>query len=330
MSRSGTRAFGSTLAIALALALALAVALAGCRAPEPALRVGTLAWPPYDLAYLARQRGDLDSERIELVEFQTPAELVRSFRYGLVDAMFVTSHFALSTAHDMPDSRIVYIVDVSLGGDALLARPGIESAEQLRGARIGVEAAPLGIYMLVRALNLLDLDRDDVEIVHVDTPDQTEAFLSGRVDAVVTYEPTRTMLLANGANQLFGSEQIPFEIIDVLMTRETTLEDRTDDLIGLVEAMNRALTAYRDDPQESSVIMADRREVPVEQFRDAMQSVRLFDIEDNHRLLRADDGPVRRGLLEQCEVMVREGLLVTTPDFEPLIDRRIVEAAHDR
>lgn len=325
LDRSGTRRiFGILAAIA---GLAAIVLVAACRpSPEP-LRVGLLAWPPYDLAHLAIERDLLDDDRFKLVNFQTPAEIVRSFRYGLIDAMFVTSHFALSTLRDVGDTRIIYIVDVSVGGDALLARPPIDSAEDLEGATVGVEVSPLGMYTLIRALGVLGLERDDIEIVNVDTPDHFRAWQDGNLDALVTYEPTRSLVRMHGAVELFSSAEIPYEILDVLVVRERTIAENRPALVDFVRSFDRALAAYRADPRAAAGVMARRHPLGVDEFLQAMGGVQLFDLEKNVELLTGEDGTIIDALEQQCRVMQKAGMLLTIPDLDPLIDASLVVQA---
>lgn len=309
------------------LMLSALLTLVACRPPPEPLRVGVLAWPPYDLAHLAVDRELLDADRFRLVDFQTPAEIVRSFRYGLIDAMFVTSQFALSALRDIGEVRIVYIIDVSAGGDGLLARSSIDSADKMRGIRVGVEASPLGMYTLIRALGELGLSTDDIQVVYVDTPDHYAAWREGDVDALVTYEPTRSLVLRDDATELFSSSSMPFEIIDVLVVRASTVEARRGDLVELVRGLDAALHLYRDDPETVSTLRARRHPLSADAFRQAMANVELFDLEDNARLLSGRDNRVAEGLLQQGRVMLSAGMLVTAPDLEPLLDPSIVQQA---
>lgn len=322
-SAAGLRCLVFTLVI-------LGVSITGCRAPEDPLRVGILAWPPYDLVALALEEELLDRGRYELVTYHTPSELVRSFRYGLLDVMFVTSHFAVASLNEVGDARIFYLIDVSLGGDSLLARPGLDSGEELRGARVGVEVAPLGMYTLIRALDQLGLDRSDVEIVSVDTADQFDAWRNGRVDAVVTYEPTRGRILELGAEELFNSESIPYEILDVVVARAGTIEDHRATLVSFVEGLDRAIDLYRGNPEAAIPKMARRHAISAEAFSRAMSGVEIFDLSANVRLLAGEDRKALEALTRQCEVMFEAGMLASLPEIDTLIDASIVERAAGR
>jgi len=312
------------------LALVVAVGLGGCQSPEPPIRVATVPWPPYDLLEAGQTSSPLDPERVELVHLQTPAEVVRAFRYELVDVMMITSHFALSAVSELPDTRIIYFVDVSLGGDALLTQPGIESAEALRGKKVGIEAAPLGSYLLTRALQNLGVPRGQISIVEIDTPEHYSAFQAGEVDGLVTYDPTRAKLIDEGAIQLFGSEQIPYEIIDVVVTRSDVIENRPLALVNLVRAFDAGIKAFRENPEEVANSLAPMHELDQSSYLSSLNASNLLDLERNRSLFDDPDGPVRRGLVEQCNIMVEQGLLVRVPSLDPLLDASIVEQASPR
>lgn len=303
----------------------LALLLVGCAAEEPPLRIGALVWPPYELAYLARDREFFDTERVELVDYQTPAEVTRAYRYGLIDAYFLTTQFALPGSGPLPDSRIVYVIDFSIGGDALLARPDIENLRDLAGRRIGVEAGPLGGYMLQRVLDFAALSRADVTLRYVDTPDQVDAFANETVDAAITYEPYRSRALELGATELFSSRRIPGEIVDVLMVPKPVMNARETDLRDFVHGLEKARQFLRKHPDEALPIMARRQQLSPALLEHALDGVRLISLGENRRLLSGQD-PILETLLErQIDVMRRAGLAPEASGMSRLIDPRLVE-----
>lgn len=303
----------------------LAVLLAGCATEEPPLRIGALVWPPYELAFLAKDRGYFDTDRIKLVDYQTPAEVTRAYRYGLIDAFFLTTQFALPGTRQLQDSRIAYVIDFSIGGDALLARPGIESLPELSGRRVAVEASPLGGYMLQRVLDFAALSRSDLELRYVDTPDHVDAFASGTVDAVITYEPYRSRVLTLGATELFSSRGIPGEIVDVLMAPKAVMDTRESDLRDFVHGLEKARLFLDGNPAEALPVMATRQKLSPALLERALGGMRLIPLEENRSLLGGKDPGLRTLLERQVEVMQRAGLISESPDVDRLIDSRLVE-----
>lgn len=312
--------------VGLVLGTAILQTLTACSRPEEPVRIGVLVWPPYELAYLAREKQYFDTSTVELVDFLSPAEMVRNYRFGLIDAMFVTSQFSLTNAENLIDSRIIYVVDFSAGGDSLMVQPEIESLAELEGKKVGVEAGPLGAYTLERALESANLSREDIELVFLDTPDQKTAFETGRVDAVATYEPIRSQLLKQGATELFNSREIPLEIIDVVLAKKGIIDRRYQELARFIQGVDRALQDFRKNPKDSAVIMVEREQLSVPEFLLAMEGVHLVDLEENRELLLGEDTRLLQGLRKQCEVMTAAGILDSQPNIRGLIDTRVVEA----
>lgn len=298
-----------------------------CGKPIEPLRVGVLMWPPWELAFLARENGHIDPRHIEVIDYQTPSEMVRGYRFGLIDAMFVASQFVIANADDLLESRIVHVIDFSNGGDALVAASHIESVEDLRGRNVGVEAGPLAVYMLERAFEGTDMTRDDINIVYMETQDHRTALETGQVDAVSTYEPTQTKLLAAGARILFDSRQMPLEIIDALVASPDAIAVKTPQLVEFVKGLEAARLDYLADRQAAATYMAAREKILVPDFITAMDGVTLLTLEDNVALMTGTDPRLIQGLEKQIAVLKAAGVIESEPAIASLLYPGIVTEA---
>lgn len=298
----------------------MVILLAGCSPPEPPLRVGLLLWPPYELTVLAQEKGWYPEGSVRLLEYQSPIQLSRAFRSGQVDVALITSHIALSLAQDGIDYRIIYVVDHSRGGDALVARPDIESLEELAGKSVAVEPSPLGMYVLGRVLSQAGLARESITTVPMDIPAQRAAYVDGRVDAVLTYEPVRTHLLEAGAHELFNSREIPREIIDVVIARASVTEDEANRLRMLLAGLDRALRHLRDAPDDALPLMASRMAIEPAEFRLALEGAYLLDMAENREWMTGDPSPLVEALRKQMRHMEEMGMIEGTVDIPALVD----------
>lgn len=312
-----------------ALLLILALTQCACAPKREPLRVGVLVWPPYELAYLARAENYFPADEVELVDYQSPAEVTRAYRHGLIDAFFLTTQFLLSGRAGLADSRIAYVIDYSAGGDSLLARPGIENLEALAGHTLAVEASPLGGYMLQSALESAKLDRSDLTLLFADTPDQVDAYMSGKADAVITYEPYRTRLLNAGARELFSSGSLPGEIIDALIASESSLDENAAELRHFVKGLERARSLLAREPDRALKRMMVREQLDEESFRHALHGARLITLEENRHLLGGAHPPLAQNLSLQAERMQRAGIGQPLENPEALIDARLVSGGSD-
>ncbi|MCK5942994.1 MAG: ABC transporter substrate-binding protein [Planctomycetes bacterium] len=269
--------------------VALLLWQAACSPPPEPIRIGLLVWPPYEFFRLADEAGYYGDVQVDFVDYRSPAEALRAYENGSIDGVAMTVDFLIQVCDTSPGSRAILVVDSSAGGDCVVAHSGIESLADLRGKTIGLEMSTLGSIMLTRALEAAELEPADVTLKFVDTAEHESAFRSGQVDAIVTYEPTRTRLLGEGGNVLFDSSAIPMDIVDVLFVKDELIAARPDDLRVIVQGFLQAADRYRGDPATVAAKCAAREGLTSAEFEAALRLVDVPDRERNERLLGNGD-----------------------------------------
>jgi NitT/TauT family transport system substrate-binding protein len=287
--------------------------LSACAEPPAApLRLGTNVWPGYEPLYLARELGYLDPRSVKLVEYLSTSEVLRAFRNGTLEAAALTLDEVLLLAQDDILIRIILVNDISAGADAILARPGIASIEELAGRRIGVENTAVGAYFLSRALEKHGVALKDVTTLPLEVHEQETAFQEARVDAVVSFEPVRTRLLAAGAKELFSSRELPDEIIDVIAVRDDYLVTHPKQAKQLVGAWFKALDYLASNPTDAAARMSQRLRLNGAQVLASYSGLKLADRTANVRLLGGTVPPVLAAA-RRLEAMLRAQRLLRAP-----------------
>ncbi len=296
------------------------LACVGCTPePEPILRVGTNVWPGYEPLYLARDLGYLDGS-IRLVEYSSATQVISAYRNGAIEAAALTLDEALLLTQHGPAPRVILVMDISHGGDVILGAPRLRRLADLKGRRVGVEHSATGAYVLSRALRLAGLTRADVRLIPLEVDEHERAFRDGRVDAVVTFEPVRSKLLAAGARQLFDSSQIPGEIMDVLVVRPDRLDRHRRQIVALLAGWFRALDDLRRAPRDVAPRIAKRLRLSVDQVLASYDGLRLPDAARNRALLTGDPPELALAARRLADVMVAEKLLPKPLDVAPVFD----------
>lgn len=258
----------------LAAALLLGLLTACTKNESAPLRVGINAWPGYEFLYLAQEKGFYREAGVDvrLVEFASLSDCRRAYERGQIDAMGSTVIEVLQARDQSARSpQIVQIVDYSDGADVILAQPRITTGSGLRGARIGVELASLGVYLLARGLETSGLNLADVKTVSMDQTSMEEAFRNGELDAVVTYPPFSIKLLHESkARPVFSSSQISGEVLDVIAVEADVIARRPDDVARLLQAYNRAVEYAGQHQEEAHRIMAARERITPAEFKEAL------------------------------------------------------------
>ncbi len=323
---------GSTLPVKLligAIALLTFILVSCIQEPPKPLRIGTNVWPGYEPLFLARELGYYGNTPIKLVEYPN-LDPNRPYRNGEVEMSATPMNGLLELAQTNPDVRAWLVMDVSDGADAIVAKPEIANLQSLKRRRVGMERSPLAAFVLTRGLEQVGLSLKDVKIVHVELSEQEEALKQGRVDAVVTFEPHRSKLLATGAKILFDSTQIPGEVVDVLVGSKSLLSDHATQLQVLMQGWFRALDYIKNNPEDAARRMARRQGVTPEQFLESLKGLRLVDLEENQKLLGKTNPVLLNGAKRLSQFLEKNKILKQEVEPSPLLDDRLVRNLKDK
>jgi NitT/TauT family transport system substrate-binding protein len=298
-------------------ALATASALGACRSRAP-LRVAAHVWPGYELLFLAAREGWLPAREAELVETPSATESLRALREEAVDGAALTLDEVLRARAAGVRLSVVLVLDVSAGGDVVLARPGVTSPRQLAGRRIGVENTGVGALMLHHFLRVTGIGLDAIQVVPVTADAHAQAWRAGWVDFLVTFEPIAAELEALGAVRVFDSGELPGTIVDVLAVRPPALR-RDRALRAVVAAAFAARRHLVTNRQDAAYRMSRHLRLTPAQVVATFRWLNLPDERLNRELL----GGAAPGLVatarELSSVMVAAGLLARADPLDQLV-----------
>ena len=306
------------------VAILTTVIICTCSQTPPPLRIGTLLWPGYEPLHLASELGYFGDTTVHLVEYSFDVEQNRAFRNGEIDIIASTMSEALTLAEYNRNLRSLLVLDVSDGADAIISQADIESVEQLQGRKVAIEPSPLSVLMLTRALETAGLTWEDVEIVQMEVQDQSTAFTQGSIDAMVTYEPVRSKLLANGANLIFDSSQIPGEIVDVLVGDQKLLNSRPQQMKILVQGWFRALNYIQKQPEDAARRMAKRQGITTEQFLQSLEGLHFVSPRENQQWLSKSDPQLFNGAKRLAQFLFEKKLTQNLVDPSALLTDELV------
>ena len=300
------------------------------RRDSQSLRVGTNVWLGYEPLYLARSLGHYEESDVRLVEYSSASQVIRAFRNNTIEVAALTLDEVLLLKENGFDVRVILVTDISQGADAILSASEITELSELRGRNIGVEHTALGAYVLTRALQSVGMTATDVNVVPLEVDEHERAFTEGTVDAVVTFEPVRSRLLAQGARVLFDSTQIPDEIVDVLAVRLNVFDTESDKLRILLKGWFLGRRYVVDHPDDASKQMAERLRLDPPDVLASLPDVKMPDLKENIDLL----GGVRPKLVESAErlgkLMLEQDLLLRNVDVSQLFSAEPLKGIRDK
>lgn len=305
------------------LIVCVALLFQGCAPQATPLRVGTNLWIGYEPLYLAEAHGLFRAHAMRMVTMRNATEVQQALRAGVLEVAALTLDEVFTVLQDGADLKVILVMDVSAGADVLIARPSFTSVKALAGRRIGVESTAVGAVMLQSALESADLPASRVKLIPVPVEQHVSAYQAGKVDALVTFEPARSQLLALGGRTLFDSRQIPGRIVDVLVTTPQVAAQRGDELRALIAGFF-AMNEYRQrEPEAAASAMAPRLGLSSTEVLAAYGGIRVPSPEENRQMLRPV-GAIRPPAQALMQVMLEGGLLRHPVSLDGLFDDRFL------
>lgn len=241
-----------------AIALAAAVSMAPANAADK-LSVAHSTWVGYGPLYIARDKGFFEEEGldIDLVLMEDAKTRMPALAAGRIDVAVTTIDTVL--AYTTPERPLAYLfaLDDSAGGDGIVANKDITSISGLKGKKIAYTEGSVSQFFLSVLLKDAGMSLGDVESLNMTAGDAGAAFVAGRVDAAVTWEPwlTRGKATDHGA-LLVDSSSTPGLITDVAVTTGKMLGERKDDLKAFYRAWVKAVNWQKENEAEADAIMA--------------------------------------------------------------------------
>ena len=269
-----------------ALILTATLLLTACsQQSQPKLFVGTNIWPGYEPGYIAESQELYKTGQIQMRQFTSATEVLRAFRNNSIHVAALTLDEALQLAQNDPEVVVFLVADISDGADVIMAKPSIANVSELKGKTIAAEGTALGAFVISRALQIANVDPQSITIEPMTVDESIVAYEKDRIDAVVTFEPFRSKLLRQGAKEIFNSQSIPNEIVDVLVTKRSIIDNNEETLRDLTQGWLSAIQLIKTKPNVTNPLIAKRLELDIKEVDSAFEGLILPDSSRNLSML---------------------------------------------
>jgi NitT/TauT family transport system substrate-binding protein len=298
-------------------------ALAG----EP-IKLGMSTWLGYAPLYLAKEKGFFQKRglEVEVVVIESPADRRAAFAADKIQGMATTvdTHVMTTAAENPIPVKQVLALDDSFGGDGIVAKKEIKTIKDLKGKTVAAQlGAGASYFWLNYVLSQNGLKLSDLKAVDMKAGDAGAAFVAGRVDAAVTWEPWLSKAKQTPfGSVLLSSDKTPGIIVDSLAFKPAFLKTRGADVKKIVAAWNEAVKFAADNPTEADAIMAKFTNQKPEEFTKEKAGVRFYGEKENKEYFGT---PRKPGLLytvtqRAADLWFSLKLIKTKPKAADLID----------
>jgi NitT/TauT family transport system substrate-binding protein len=301
-------------------------------AGEP-IKLGMSTWIGYAPLYLAKEKGFFEKRgvQVEIVVIESPADRRAAFAADKIQGMATTvdTHVMTAAAENPIPVKQVLAMDDSHGGDGMVAKKEIKTIKDLKGKTVAAQlGAGASYFWLNYVLGQNGMKLSDIKAVDMKAGDAGAAFVAGKVDAAVTWEPW----LSRAKDTPFGhvllsSDKTPGIIVDSLAFKPDFLKTHGEDVKKIVAAWNEAVQFATDSPKDADAIMAKFTGQKPEEFTKEKGGVRFYGEKENKAYFGT---PQKPGLLYRvtqraADLWYTMKFIKTKPKAADLIDESFLQ-----
>ncbi|MCI1857151.1 MAG: ABC transporter substrate-binding protein [Sporolactobacillus sp.] len=319
--------------------LSLALVLAGCSSRSGSdqkntfkgtVKLGISSWIGFAPMYLAEKKGLYEKHgvKVKLQTIQSATDRRTAMAANRIQGFMTTVDTHVMTAAAKIPVYQVLALDTSSGGDGIVAKKAIKTFQDLKGKRVAIDTSGGASYFwFMYMLSKNGMSMKDVEVVNMSAGDAGAAFVGGKVDAAVTWQPWLTKAEKTSfGHVLLSSDKTPGLIVDSLGLRQDFVKKNPKLVQGIVDAWYDALAYAKKHPDEADAIMAKSMGQTVKDFKATEPDVQFYDKAGNKKYFgsRSNPGLIYDVTDQAATFWKKVGLIKTQPKAADLIDGSFV------
>jgi NitT/TauT family transport system substrate-binding protein len=191
---------------------------------------------------------------------------------------------------------IIGAIDVSDGGDAVVADGSIRSVTDLRGKTVAKLPALPSLLLLEHAMKVAGVPHDEVNFVDSEVADTVAVFGDPSIAAVASSEPfvSQAIKLNPGRNPhiLISSADYPGYVTDVIIARNDDLAANPDKYRRFLTAVHKAVAFFDKDPERFIELAAPHFQLDAAGFKESITgSLDYISLDEARALIGTADAP---------------------------------------
>lgn len=307
-------------AATVSLAAALSVAVAACASDEPATDATASEPEPLDITvgYIGDGNGatlvavaedqDLWAKHgleAETEVFTNGPIQIQALGSGDLDFGYIGPG---ALWLPMQGEASVATINSLARADRLIAQPGLDTFESLRGKTIGVAEGTSGDMILSLALEEYGMTEDDIEKVAMDPSTMISAFAAGQIDAAAIWYPhveTMREQVPGLVEMNIGEEFPELQFPAAQVAGASVAEDNPEALERFQAVQKDAVDWATEHTDELPALLAEFLGAPEESIAAEMEHVEILSSEE--AVSMTEDGTIGEWLTTLNEMFVRFG-----------------------
>lgn len=306
-------------------------AASGSPARPITLTVGHDLWVGYSGVFIANELGYFTEAGLDvkLKSFSNPGDTLPALVSGQLDVGLTTlQNLAVLNGNSDSDVVAIGLLDSSNGADAVVAKKQYASLKDLKGKTVALTLGEVNHFLFLVGIKQAGLDPAAFKLTSMSADDAGAAFVAGKVDAAVTWEPWVTKASKSNGHVIFSSKSVPDTIMDSVAVRRAQLKDRRAAYAAFLKAIDRGVGLLQSDPDKATAIIGKYLSAPAEDVKGMLLGDKIYGAAANKQLFgeSGDTGAAYQSMKAVVDFALESKLIKKAPApaslFEPGIVRQ--------
>lgn len=256
------------------------------------IHVASSTWTGYAALYVADKKGFWKQHglTVDFTDVEDPVQRLNALNGGQLQGMASTvDALARAASQGVPLVQVLPI-DASIGGDGILTKNEIAAVKDLKGKTVAVNQGSTSEWFLAQVLKRNGMSLNDVKEQNMTAGDAGAAFVAGRVDVAVTWEPW----LSRAAKTTFGhvlvsTKTYPDLIVDAFAFRKDFADKYPDTVKEFLRGYYDALDWFQKNSAEGNQVVGDATKEKPDAVADDLTTIKLFNLADGKQFMGSKD-----------------------------------------
>jgi len=295
------------------------------------IHISSSTWTGYAVIYLANAKGTWKSHGLD-VSFKTvedPGDRFIALAAGRLEGIATTvDTFARQQSNGVAALE-VFPIDASVGGDGILASNAIQAVSDLKGKTIAVNQGSVSEFFLAQVLQKNGLSLKDVKEQNMKSGEAGAAFVAGRVDVAVTWEPWLTKAKARkDGHVLVSSKLYPDLIMDSFGFRKDFVQKYPDTVKEFMKAYYDAYNLLTQNQADSLKVIGDAVGETADDVKADLTTIAMYDLSTGKQIMgtSSSHGKIYDTVKAAADFWKAQGTVDTTVNPTDAVDPSFINS----
>ncbi len=295
---------------------------------QSAIKISLTTFPGHVYAFIAQEKKLFTKYgvNVELILFPNQSSASFAYESNQAESLLVPFTDAIMFTSKGIPSTVVYSINYSETADVIIGRPEFNSLSELNGKTISFEGFNTFSHLFViTMLERTGIHEGGFKAVNLESSQVLAALKSGDIDAGHTYEPYSSRAIAEGFKVLAKAGDIPNIITDVLVFQAGVVNQRSQEVQGVVNALVEARTWIDTHPTEAFTIMAQAASTSATEMEAGFKTLHALNLTENIEAFQPGGTLFTLGQTA-IDFYNKKGQLRQKPPLDKIIDGQFVSA----